>query len=44
MGAAGRRLLSVSRTLHIYLTMLACLLLLFFGSTGFMLNHADWFG
>jgi len=44
MGPAGRRLLSVSRTLHIYLTMLVCLLLLFFGSTGFMLNHSDWFG
>ncbi|HLY73280.1 MAG TPA: PepSY-associated TM helix domain-containing protein [Planctomycetota bacterium] len=44
MAPAGRRLLSVSRTLHIYLTMLACLLLLFFGSTGFMLNHGDWFG
>jgi hypothetical protein len=44
MGSAGRRLLSVSRTLHIYFTMLVCLLLLFFGSTGFMLNHGDWFG
>ncbi|MBI3856835.1 MAG: PepSY-associated TM helix domain-containing protein [Planctomycetes bacterium] len=44
MDPAGRRLLSVSRTLHIYLTMLACLLLLFFGTTGFMLNHADGFG
>jgi len=44
MGPAGRRFLSLSRTLHIYLTMLVCLLLLFFGSTGFMLNHAGWFG
>jgi len=44
MSPAGRTLLSVSRTLHIYLTMLVCLLLLFFGTTGFMLNHADWFG
>lgn len=44
MGPAGRRLLSVSRTLHVYLTMLACLLLLFFGTTGFMLNHTAWFG
>ena len=44
MGAAGRRLLSVSRTLHIYFTMLVCLLLLFFGTTGFMLNHAEGFG
>lgn len=44
MDPAGRLFLSVSRTLHIYLTMLVCLLLLFFGTTGFMLNHADWFG
>ena len=44
MGPAGRTLLSVSRTLHVYLTMLVCLLLLFFGTTGFMLNHGDWFG
>jgi hypothetical protein len=44
MGPAGRRFLSLSRTLHIYLTMLACLLLLFFGTTGLMLNHAEWFG
>jgi hypothetical protein len=44
MGPAGRRLLTLSRTLHIYLTMLVCLLLLFFGTTGFMLNHADGFG
>lgn len=44
MGPAGRSFLSISRTLHIYLTMLVCLLLLFFGTTGFMLNHADWFG
>ena len=44
MGPAGRTLLSLSRTLHIYITMLVCLLLLFFGTTGFMLNHAEWFG
>lgn len=44
MAPAGRMFLSISRTLHIYLTMLVALLLLFFGSTGFMLNHADWFG
>jgi len=44
MGPAGRAFLSLSRTLHIYLTMLVCLMLLFFGTTGFMLNHADWFG
>ena len=44
MGPVGRQFLSLSRTLHIYLTMLVCLMLLFFGTTGFMLNHADWFG
>lgn len=44
MAPAGRMFLSISRTLHIYLTMLVALLLLFFGSTGFMLNHAEWFG
>ncbi len=44
MAPAGRVFLSISRTLHIYLTMLVALLLLFFGSTGFMLNHAEWFG
>jgi hypothetical protein len=43
MAPVGRMFLSLSRTLHIYLTMLVCLLLLFFGTTGFMLNHADWF-
>jgi hypothetical protein len=32
------------RTTHIYLTMMALLLFLFFGATGFMLNHGDWFG
>src|SRR6185436_14190227 len=44
MAPTGRAFLSVSRTLHIYLTMLVALLLFFFGSTGFMLNHAEWFG
>jgi len=44
MGPGGRRFLSISRTLHIYLTMLVCLMLLFFGATGFMLNHGEGFG
>jgi uncharacterized protein len=44
MSPTGRRLMGLTRTLHIYLTMLVCLLLLFFGATGFMLNHAEWFG
>lgn len=40
----SQKALRAVRSLHIYLTMLALLLLLFFGATGFMLNHADWFG
>ena len=39
-----RKLLQHSRTLHTYLSMLAVVLFLFFGVTGFMLNHAEWFG
>lgn len=39
-----QRALKAIRTLHIYLTMLALLLFLFFGVTGFMLNHPGWFG
>lgn len=33
-----------TRTLHIYLSMLGLLVLVFFAATGFMLNHEDWFG
>jgi hypothetical protein len=33
-----------ARWIHTYLSMLAMLLLLFFGATGFMLNHSEWFG
>lgn len=32
------------RVLHIYISLYALLLLLFFGVTGFMMNHPDWFG
>jgi hypothetical protein len=32
-----------SRTLHIYLTLIALVTLLFFAATGFMMNHAEWF-
>jgi len=39
-----RRLVGLTRTLHIYLTMLGCFLLFFFSLTGFMLNHSEWFG
>lgn len=41
---AYRQLLHHSRTLHTYLSMLAVVLFFFFGATGFMLNHAEWFG
>lgn len=43
MSPAKHLMLRWTRTLHIYLTLLALLLLLFFAITGFMLNHADWF-
>jgi hypothetical protein len=33
-----------TRTLHIYLSMLGLLVLVFFAATGFMLNHEEWFG
>lgn len=32
-----------SRTLHIYVTMYAFILMLFFAFTGFFLNHEEWF-
>ncbi len=41
--AAWRAFLKLNRTLHIYLTMLALLMLSFFSVTGFMLNHDTWF-
>jgi uncharacterized protein len=39
-----RKLLHLSRTLHIYLTMLGLFVMLLFGVTGFTVNHEDWFG
>jgi len=33
-----------SRLLHIYLSMLGLLVILFFSITGIMLNHEEWFG
>jgi uncharacterized protein len=38
-----RRLASVSRWLHIYLSMTSFAILLFFAATGLTLNHPDWF-
>jgi len=39
-----KRTATVSRWLHIYLSMVSFAILLFFAVTGFTLNHADWFG
>ena len=33
-----------SRLIHIYLSMLGLLVILFFSITGIMLNHEEWFG
>jgi uncharacterized protein len=38
-----RKLASLSRWLHIYLSMASFTILLFFAATGFTLNHQDWF-
>jgi hypothetical protein len=43
-GPVYRALLKHARTLHTYFSMLATVLFLFFACTGFMLNHAGWFG
>lgn len=44
-GEHRRRLLKKwSRTLHIYVSMLGLLGILFFSVTGLMLNHPEWFG
>jgi hypothetical protein len=37
-------LLSFCRTVHVYLTMLGLGVMLFFGLTGFTVNHEEWFG
>lgn len=38
-----RGLLKWARVIHLYLTLFALALILFFAVTGFMLNHEDWF-
>ena len=38
-----KELILLTRTLHIYLTMLALLLLFFFSISGFAMNHENWF-
>jgi len=46
MDAHHRRLLfkSWTRTVHIYVSMLGLLAVIFFSVTGIMLNHEEWFG
>ncbi len=46
MDAHRRRLLfkSWTRSLHIYISMLGLLAVIFFSVTGIMLNHEEWFG
>ncbi|MEZ5402966.1 MAG: PepSY-associated TM helix domain-containing protein [Bryobacteraceae bacterium] len=39
-----QRLSTVSRWLHIYLSMVSFAIVFFFAVTGLTLNHADWFG
>ena len=43
-GAWRSRAYTLSRTLHLYLSLLAFLTLLFFAVTGLTLNHPEWFG
>jgi hypothetical protein len=43
MSLLFRRVVKWARTIHLYLTLFALGLLLFFAATGFMLNHEDWF-
>ena len=38
-----RRLASLARWLHVYVSMLGLLVLLFFAVTGVVMNHPDWF-
>ena len=38
-----KRTASASRWLHIYMSMVSFVIVLFFAVTGFTLNHADWF-
>ena len=38
-----RKLASLSRWLHIYLSMVSFTIVLFFAATGFTLNHQEWF-
>ena len=41
---AYKAVLRYSRALHTYVSMFALIAFTFFATTGFMLNHSDWFG
>lgn len=43
MSPAYKKLLKISRLVHVYLTLFGLVLILFFSVTGFMLNHESWF-
>ncbi len=43
MSPFRRWLVKWARTVHLYTTLFALALVLFFAATGFMLNHEDWF-
>jgi hypothetical protein len=43
MSPVKREVIRWARTVHLYLTLFALALVLFFSVTGFMLNHEDWF-
>ena len=42
--SAKREVATTARWLHIYLSMVSFVVVLFFAATGLTLNHADWFG
>lgn len=43
MSPFQRGLLKAAKTIHLYVTLLTLVLILFFAVSGFMLNHEDWF-
>lgn len=42
MARKWNRVVSATRTVHIYLTVFAMLLMVFFAATGLLLNHEEW--
>jgi hypothetical protein len=43
MSPFHRGLLKAAQKIHLYVTLLTLVLILFFAASGFMLNHEDWF-